>query len=186
MRTLTTVILGLLLLPACSHLDHPPLVEAPYVNLERFMGDWYVIAAVPTFIDESAHNAVESYRLAADGTIATTYTFRDGGFDGPVKRYTPRGFVLDRASNSRWGMQFVWPIRADYRIAYLAPDYSLTVIAREKRDYVWIMSRTPQISAAAYQRLLKFVASQGYDLASIRRVPQRWETQQPSAEEAPR
>jgi apolipoprotein D and lipocalin family protein len=90
-----------------------------------------VIASIPTFLEKDAYNALESYRLEADGTIATTFTFRAGAFDGEEKRYTPRGFVLDRSSNARWGMQFVWPIKADYRIVYLAPDYSQTVIARE-------------------------------------------------------
>lgn len=129
----------------------------------------------PTAIEKDAHNAVESYRLAADGTIETTFTFRAGGFDGEPKRYTPRGFIKDPASNAIWGMQFVWPVKADYRIAWLAPDYSQTVIGREKRDYVWIMARTPQIPDADYRRILEFLAEQGYDVSRIRRVPQRWE-----------
>ena len=54
------------------------------IQLERFMGDWYVIAHIPAFIEADAFNGVESYRLDADGTIPTTYTFNDGGFDGPV------------------------------------------------------------------------------------------------------
>ena len=72
-------------------------------------------------------------------------------------------------------MQFVWPIKADYRIAWLAPDYSQTVIGREKRDYVWIMARTPRIPDADYERILRFIAGQGYDIALIRKVPQRWD-----------
>ena len=52
------------------------------VDLPRFMGDWYVIANIPTFIETGAHNAVESYALAEDGSIETTFTFRDGAFDG--------------------------------------------------------------------------------------------------------
>ena len=47
----------------------PPIETVDYVDLERFMGDWYVIASIPTFIEKGAHNAVESYRLAEDGTI---------------------------------------------------------------------------------------------------------------------
>jgi apolipoprotein D and lipocalin family protein len=82
--------------------------------------------------------------------------------------------VLAGSPNARWGMQFVWPIKADYRIVYLAPDYSQTVIAREKRDYVWIMARTPSIPEADYQRLVAFVASLGYDTTKIRKVPQQW------------
>jgi apolipoprotein D and lipocalin family protein len=147
------------------------------VDLERFMGDWYVIASIPTYIEQDAWNAVESYRLDQDGSIATTFTFRKGGFDGPEKRYTPRGYVVDRASNAVWGMQFVWPIKADYRIVYLSDDYGQTVVAREDRDYVWIMARTPELDAADYSRLTAFVTSLGYDATQLRRVPQRWPAQ---------
>jgi apolipoprotein D and lipocalin family protein len=71
-------------------------------------------------------------------------------------------------------MQFLWPFKSDYRIAWLDADYSQTVIARERRDYVWIMARTPEIPDADYQRLLAFVAAQGYDPSRVQKVPQRW------------
>lgn len=164
------------LLAACQSAPRPAVARPEHpVDLARFMGDWYVIAHIPTFIEKDAYNAVESYRLDPDGTIATTFTFRAGGFEGEPRRYNPRGFVLDRESNAVWGMRFVWPVKADFRIAYVAPDYSQTVIAREKRDYVWIMARTPHIAEADLARLLQFVAAQGYDTAKMRQVPQRWE-----------
>jgi apolipoprotein D and lipocalin family protein len=144
------------------------------VDLSRFMGDWYVIANIPTRMERGAHNAVESYALATDGSIETTFTFNKDSFDGPLKTYTPRGFVLDRQTNARWGMRFVWPIKADYRIVYLDEDYTRTVIGRQKRDYVWIMARTPQIAEADYQDLLGIVASHGYDISRLQRVPQHW------------
>jgi apolipoprotein D and lipocalin family protein len=150
------------------------MATVPKVDLQRFMGDWYVIANIPTFIEKGAHNAIESYRLDSDGSIATTFTFRDGAFDGKEKRYTPRGFVRDTTTNALWGMQFIWPIKADYRITYLADDYSQTIISRQQRDYVWIMARTPTIAEADYQRLLKIVGDQGYDVKQVQRVPQQW------------
>jgi len=166
-----------LLLSACQSIaPPPPLAQVEKVDLHRFMGDWYVIACIPTFIETDAYNAIESYALAADGTIETTFTFRQGGFDGPRKRYTPRGYVVDRTSNAVWGMQFVWPIKADYRIAWLASDYSATVIAREKRDYVWVMARAPQLAEEEYRRIEAFIAAQGYDVGRLRKVPQRWNT----------
>lgn len=173
--TVRPLLLAALVLAGCQSVPHPPLVQVPRVDLPRFMGDWYVVASIPTFIEEGAHNAVESYRLAPDGTIETTFAFRAGGFDGEPRRYTPRGFVLDRESNAVWGMQFIWPVKADYRIAYLNPDYTQTVIARERRDYVWIMARTPQIPETDYGRIVEFVAAQGYDVSRIRKVPQRWQ-----------
>jgi apolipoprotein D and lipocalin family protein len=159
-------------LAACS--GHPPMPVVDHVDLPRFMGDWYVIANIPTFIERGAHNAVENYRLDADGTIATTFTFRDGAFDGPRKRYQPRGFVLDPESNALWGMRFVWPVKADYRIVYLDDDYRVTIIARKQRDYVWLMAREPELDPAHYERLKAFIAELGYDTSELQRVPQRW------------
>jgi apolipoprotein D and lipocalin family protein len=173
-NTALSLALALLPLAGCSTVARAPIETVPHVDLDRFMGDWYVIANIPTFIEKGAHNAVESYRLAKDGTIATTFTFRADGFDGPTKRYHPRGFVIDRQSNAVWGMQFLWPFKSDFRIVYLTPDYTQTVIGREKRDYVWIMARTPAIPDEDYRRIVEFLGQQGYDTTRIQRVPQRW------------
>ena len=152
----------------------PPMPTVEYVNINRFMGDWYVIANIPTFIETEAHNAVESYRLNADGTVATTFTFNDGGFNGEKKIYRPKGFILDTITNATWGMQFIWPIKADYRVVYLNDNYSQTIIGRKKRDYVWIMARTPVIPDTDYQHLIQVVAKLGYDISKLNKVPQRW------------
>jgi apolipoprotein D and lipocalin family protein len=152
-----------------------PIRTVEYVDLERFMGDWYVIANIPTAIEKGAHNAVESYRIDDDGTIDTTFTFREDGFEGEKKTYNPRGFVKETGSNAVWGMQFIWPIKADYRIVWLDDAYTQTAIGRNKRDYVWIMARTPSIPDEDYRRIVEFLGEQGYDTAQIRKVPQRWE-----------
>ena len=163
---------GALMLTACQ--ANPPMKPVEHVDLERFMGDWYVIANIPTFIEKGAHNAVESYRLAGDGTIETTFTFRDGGFDGKEKIYRPKGFVVDGTSNAVWGMQFVWPFKGDYRVIHLDEDYTTTVIGREKRDYVWLMARTPNPSKADYDAALEAIRKAGYDMAQVKPVPQEW------------
>jgi apolipoprotein D and lipocalin family protein len=167
---------GLLFFAGCASApDRGPIRTVAKVDLQRFMGDWYVIANIPTFIEKGAHNAIESYRIDTDGSIATTFTFRDGAFDGKQKTYTPRGFVVDRDSNAVWGMRFLWPIKSDYRIVYLDEGYRVTVIGREKRDYVWIMARTPTIEPAEYDRLLALLRDEGYDISQVQRVPQRWD-----------
>ena len=148
-----------------------------YVDLERFMGDWYVIASVPTFIEKEAYNAVETYALNDDGTIDTTFSFRKGGFDGKEKSYNPKGFVRDTTSNAIWGMRFIWPIKADYRIVYVNDDYSQTIIGRNKRDYVWIMARTPSISNEDFFERVELIREQGYDTSKLKLVPQQWDEQ---------
>jgi apolipoprotein D and lipocalin family protein len=139
---------GLAGLFGCAGVPRAPLPTVAAVDLARFMGDWYVIAHIPTSIERDAYNAVERYALNADGSIATAFTFREGAFDGPAKAYHPTGFVRDPVHHSAWAMQFLWPIKAEYLIAELDPAYRETIIARSDRDYLWIMARTPAIPAA--------------------------------------
>ena len=138
------------------------------------MGEWYVIAHIPTFVERDAYNAVESYLLLADGSIQTTFRYRKGAFDAPLKVMRPLGFVQPDSGNAVWGMQFVWPIEAEYRIAYLDSDYQQTIIARSARDYAWIMARTPTIADADYAAAVAKLRSWGYDVGKLRRVPQQW------------
>ena len=154
--------------------QQPELKAVDYVDLDRFMGDWYVIANIPTFLEKGAHNAVETYAQNPDGTIATTFVFRDGGFEGERKEYNPKGFVKDDGSNAIWGMRFIWPIKADYRIVYLADDYSVTVIGRNKRDFVWVMARAPSIPDSDYESIVQLIGEMGYDVSKLEKVPQRW------------
>ncbi len=164
------VALGLV---ACATQRLPELEPVAAVDLERFMGDWYVLASIPTRLEREAFNAVESYALDDDRSVLTTFTFNKGAFDGPLKTYNPRGFVREGTGNAVWGMRFVWPFRADYRIIFLDPDYRTTIIGRQKRDYVWIMARTPQVDDATWHMLEQTVAEAGYDLSLLRRVPHR-------------
>jgi apolipoprotein D and lipocalin family protein len=70
-------------------------------------------------------------------------------------------------------MQFVWPFKAAYLIAYLDADYETTVIGVPDRDYVWIMARAKTIPEARYQELVKWLTDNGHDVTQLRRVPQR-------------
>jgi apolipoprotein D and lipocalin family protein len=160
---------------ACS--TTRPIQTVDHVDLERFMGDWYVIANIPTFIETEAHNAIETYAMNEDGTVATTFTFRDGSPDGPEKRYEPTGYIVEGTGNAVWGMQFIWPIKAEYLVVYLDDDYQTTIIGRSKRDYVWLMSRKHQLSDTQYQQLVDYIAGLGYDTSLLQKVPQVWPEQ---------
>jgi len=171
MQTIKSIILTALLLIGTGCQTMKPIHTVDKVDLNRFMGDWYVIASIPTFMEKDAYNAMESYNLDDDGTVATTFRFNKGSLDGPVKEYNPRGFIRDETSNAVWDMQFIWPFKAEYRIIYLSEDYSQTVIGRTKRDYVWIMARKNSIPNIDYEKLLKFLLDQDYNINDIRKVP---------------
>lgn len=174
MKHILPILPFLTLLTACGTQNMKPVHTVDHVELERFMGKWYVIANIPTFIEKDAYNAIETYAMNNDGSIATTFTFHKGSANGELKKYEPTGFIVDRQSNALWGMQFIWPFKAEYRVIYLDEDYQTTIIGRTKRDYVWLMSRQPKIDDSRYSSLLKFIESQGYDSSSVQRVPQVW------------
>lgn len=138
------------------------------------MGDWYVIAHIPTFLEDEAYNAVESYKLVEPDKVSTTFTFLEDSFEGERETMYPTGYVRPDTGNAVWGMQFIWPFEAEYRILWVNDDYTQTIIGRRARDYVWIMARSPEISEADYQQLVNFVEKVGYDLSQLRKVPQRW------------
>lgn len=154
--------------------DLPPIATVDRVDLPRYMGNWYVIANIPPRIEKGAHNSVENYRLEADGDIATVFTYRKGSFAEKVSTLKSTGIVKNAETKAEWGIRFVWPFTAEYLIAYLDADYTRAIVARNKRDYVWLMARTPEIAEEEYESFKRRIAAMGYDVAKLEKVPQKW------------
>ena len=175
MKLLSTLLLASTMLfnlgAAASEL--PPITPVAHVDLPRFMGDWYVIATIPTRFERNAYNAVEVYTLKPDGHVATSFHFRDGSFDGERKDIHSTGFVKPGSGNAVWGVQVFWPLKAQYIVAWLKDDYSQVIVARDARDYMWVMARTPTIDQADYDALLDRVKALGYPMDKVRKVPQQ-------------
>jgi len=166
---------GLLVPSVCVRASSlPPIKPVAHVDLPRFMGAWYAIATIPTRFEKNAYNAVETYKLQPDGNIYTAFRFHNGSYDSPVKAIHSTGFVKAGSGNAVWGVQVFWPIKAQYIVAYLKDDYSQTIVARDARDYTWIMARTPTISQADYGALMARVRQLGYSIEDVRKVPQQW------------
>lgn len=176
-------------LGACGGVPLKPDSTVPLakdVDLARYMGDWYVIAHIPTERDATSHNAMENYTLNADGSIATTYRNRLGGFGGEKKLMTPTAFVVPDTGNALWGMRFEipgtsipWPPHYEYRVAHVesaagSAPYAVTIIARSQKDFLWLFSRSPTMSDAELARYAALIQGWGYDVTKLARVPQQW------------
>jgi apolipoprotein D and lipocalin family protein len=166
------VLLGGAGVAACAS-DLPPITPVAHVDLPRYMGKWYVIATIPTVFEKHAFNAVETYTLQPDGNIHTTFRFNNGAFDGPVKHIQSTGYVHAGSGNAVWGVKLFWGFKAQYKVAWLKPDYSQVIVARDKRDYTWVMARSPHVADADYAALVARVKAMGYDVTQLRKVPQK-------------
>jgi apolipoprotein D and lipocalin family protein len=71
--------------------------------------------------------------------------------------------VIPESNNALWGMQFIWPIKAQYKIVYLDENYQTTIVARDALDYVWLMSRKKTIPKQELDSLINMISLMGYD-----------------------
>lgn len=162
--------LGLLAMTGCAS-SPVPLPTVEHIDLDRFMGDWYVIGLIPNRVEKDAHNSVESYTHRPDGKIDIKYTFRKGAFEGPEKSLGMVARVIDMETNAEWRVRPFWPLSLQYLVTDLADDYRYTVIGHPSRNYVWIMARETILSEEDWEDIRARLKDQGFDLNRIVQVP---------------
>lgn len=173
LTTILLLFLAMLTFSGCQEED-APMETVKNLDLQRFMGDWYVIANIPTFAEKGTYNNIESYKLRSDGNVDITFSLYTDDEKNKYKEYHPKGFVIDPADPARWKVQFFWPVKFPFYVIELAEDYSYTVIGLPSRSYVWIMARHHQMDESLYQDILHRLENIGYNLSEIKKVPQRW------------
>lgn len=150
----------------------PPLETVPYVDLERYMGDWFVIAHIPYSLERGKVATFDRYALRSDGKIDNIFGFRRGSFDAEETTWNGIAWVHDSQSNAEWRVQFIWPIRLTYLIIDLDVDYRWAVVAHPSRNYLWILARERSLPDALYSEILERAVAQGFNRARIVPVPQ--------------
>tara|TARA_Y100000591_G_scaffold323878_1_gene342381 strand:- start:5 stop:553 length:549 start_codon:yes stop_codon:yes gene_type:complete len=145
------------------------------VQIERFMGQWYVISHIPTFIERKSYNAVETYSMNEDGQIDVTFTYRKGSFDGPKRKLMPKAFLKKGGKASEWDIQLLWPFWSDYQIIDLDVDYQWTIIGVPSKRYAWIMARKPFMDRDLHRKLVIKLKDSGYNIRKLRIVPHKWD-----------
>lgn len=147
------------------------LETVDHVNLDRFMGQWYVVAHTPTTLDRNAFNATYTYSWREDGRIDAFYRFNKGAFDGKERTIEGVASVKNARTNAHWEMQIMWPFQADYRIIHLDSGYQTVIIGHPNRRHAWIMRREPRMERTDYADAILFLQREGFDVSRIRLMP---------------
>lgn len=150
-----------------------PLVLAPQVDLQRFMGRWYVIANIPYFGERGYVGSYVEYVLRPDGDIDDYFFGHQKSFDAPLEKKTLKDWVIPGTNNARWKARPFWPLAFDFLILDVDADYQTTLIGYPDKQWGWIFARTPEVDDATYAKLLAKLEAQGYDSTRFRKVPQR-------------
>ncbi len=151
------------------------LKTAEHVNVEHFMGRWYVISSIPNSSEQGRVGPYVEYAQLTDHRINQTYYFHQTDFDHPLENKQEIGTITDIQSNATWKTRFGQALTADFRILYVDPEYRYAVIGQPSRDYAWILARDRYISDDDYQVLTNVLTERGYDITRVLKIPPRAE-----------
>ena len=164
----------LIVLSACAAgMKQPPLQVVPHVDLNRYLGTWYEIARFPHRFQEGCVASRATYTLLEDGKIGVLNQCYKGGLDGELSSAKGKAWVVDPETGAKLKVSFFWPFTGDYWIIDLGENYEYAVVGHPSRTYLWILSRTPEMDEAQYNRILDRLQQQGYDTGKLIRAPQK-------------
>ena len=142
------------------------LPVVPSVDLNKYAGQWYEIARLPNrFEKECVSSVTATYSLRSDGKIDVINRCKK--VSGEIETAKGKAKVVDKKTNAKLKVTFLWPFYGDYWILDLGANYEYAVVGDASRKYLWILSRTPQIDDALYQGLLAKMADQGFDTSQV-------------------
>lgn len=144
-----------------------PLETVESVDLDRYLGRWYEIARFPNGFEENCEGVTADYARRDDGLIAVVNTCYKGSPGGEKKQAKGRARVVDEATNAKLKVSFFGPFWGDYWVIGLAEDYSVALVGEPEGRYLWILSRTPEISDETRARALSDLEAMGYDTDAL-------------------
>jgi len=150
-----------------------PLNTVPSVDVPRYMGTWYEIAKYPNWFQKKCVSSTSAtYSLHADGQVQVLNRCKTA--NGEWNEALGQARQIGRANSPRLQVRFapawlsfiplVW---GNYWIIDLDPQYQWVVVSEPSREYLWVLSRTPELPAATYKSLLDKLAANGFDLQRI-------------------
>ncbi len=141
----------------------------PNVDLKKYAGKWYEIAAFPQRFQKGCTFTTAEYTLTEKGYVIVENKCRRDGKETGIKG---KAFVTKNSGNAKLKVQFFWPFRGKYWIIDLPEDYSYSVVSHPNKKYLWILSRKPQMEDSVYQQILNRLREKGFDLTKLKRTQQ--------------
>ena len=134
---------------------------------ERYMGTWYEIARLPQYFERDMDEVRARYTLQSDGTIEVVNSgVRDGepqSITGTAKLKSPKAKPL----TGELRVSFFWPFYSDYRIIELDPDYTVAVVTAGSRDYLWVLSRKPEMPQTELDGIVSRMKTLGFEVDKL-------------------
>jgi apolipoprotein D and lipocalin family protein len=148
------------------------LQTVPFVDLNKYTGKWFEIAAFPQRFQKGCNCSTAEYTATDKGYIIVENRCNKDSINGKQSYVKGKAFVEENSGNAKLKVQFLWPFKGKYWIIDLAPDYSYAVVGHPNKKYLWILSRTPRMNDTLYQQIIARLKEKGFDISKIKLTPQ--------------
>lgn len=167
-------ILGLSTLASCSSSHGRFEKTVSHLEIERFMGTWYVQAGRFTMFEREVHNSIEVYHWNEQRErVDIEFQYNRGSLDGPLVNIPQSGRIFNQETNAHWKVSPFWPLEFDFLVIALADDYSWTAIGVPNQNYLWIMTRVSQVTKEDLSMMIQKVKDKGYHTGDLTYVEHR-------------
>ncbi len=158
------------LMSAALAAETPVTVEQ--VDLDRYVGGWYEVASFPAWFQRGCTGTTAEYSLRDDGKIRVVNTCFDETLDGRKRVAEGRAKVVEGSNGSKLKVSFFGPFWGDYWVLGLDENYEWAVVGSPDRDYLWILSRTPELPPEVYAEAIGIATEQNFEVSRLRPTAQ--------------
>ncbi len=152
------------------------LKSIPGLDVDRYLGRWVEIAKFPNrFQKKCISDTSAQYSLMSDGSIKVLNQCRlqNGQMDQATGQARRVGSTTSAKLKVRFApawlsfLPFVW---GDYWVIDLDDKYELAAVSEPKREYLWILSRTPVVDESRYTALLARLTAMGFETSQLEKT----------------
>jgi len=148
-----------------------PLETVASVDVAKYTGRWYEIAAFPQVFEKGCSCVYAEYGVSDKKYLTVVNSAYKAEKKKNVK-IKGKAFVVKGSNYAKLKVQFFWPFKGDYWIIDLAEDYSYAAVGDPGRKTLWILARAKTLNEETYNKILESVKLKGFDVTKLRKMDQ--------------
>jgi apolipoprotein D and lipocalin family protein len=150
----------------------------PSLDVPRYLGTWYEIAKFPNWFQKKCvSNTQAIYTLRSDGNlkVLNSCNTADGvtQAEGTARQIGPKDSPKLEVRFAPAWLSFLPGVWGDYWVIDLDPQYQVAAVSDSKREYLWVLSRTPKLDKSTYDDLLARLQAQQFDINKLE-LTEQW------------
>ena len=149
------------------------------LDVPRYLGTWYEIAKFPNWFQKKCvSNTKAVYTAKPDGNLRVlnsckTATGETSEAEGLARQIGAKDSPkLEVRFAPEW-LSFLPLVWGDYWVIDLDPQYQVAAVSDPRREYLWVLSRSPQLDPKVYADLLQRLAQQQFDIQKLELTSQK-------------